>query len=185
MGRSERTEATYRIELAEIETRHCAIEPQRQDLGIAGSLVLSFDVSHVELDSSTETAAFKIPFDPFLRRASKIHNPLAEHDHAARELHDRVHVMTDKQNRTPMAGHVFHFSETFLLKFRIPDRQHFIHDQNLRLEMRGDREGETHIHAAAVALDRCIEELLHLGKGDDLVEFLLRSRRRSFRGWRR
>src|SRR5215467_979336 len=30
--------------------------------------------------------------------------------------------------------------------------------------------GQTHVHAAAVALDRCIDEAFHLGKGDDVIE---------------
>ena len=37
--------------------------------------------------------------------------------------------------------------------------------------MRRHREGKPHIHAAGVALDRRVEELLHLGEGHDLVEF--------------
>src|SRR5262245_30289115 len=37
--------------------------------------------------------------------------------------------------------------------------------------MRSYRKGQAHIHAAAVALDRRIEEPIHLGKGDYLVEF--------------
>ena len=36
--------------------------------------------------------------------------------------------------------------------------------------MRGDGEGEPHVHPAGVALDRRVEEPLDLGEGDDLVE---------------
>ena len=36
--------------------------------------------------------------------------------------------------------------------------------------MGGDREGQPDIHARGVALHRRVEELLDLGKGDDLVE---------------
>ena len=42
--------------------------------------------------------------------------------------------------------------------------------QDLGLEMGGDRERQPHVHAAAVALDRRVEELLDLGEVDDLVE---------------
>ena len=51
--------------------------------------------------------------------------------------------------------------------------------------MRRDREGQPHIHAAAVALDRRVEKLFDLGEGDDLVEFARNLRVASFRGWRR
>ena len=36
--------------------------------------------------------------------------------------------------------------------------------------MRGDGEGQPHIHAAAVVFDGRIEKLFHLGKGHDLIE---------------
>ena len=36
--------------------------------------------------------------------------------------------------------------------------------------MRRHREGKPHIHAAGIALDRRVEELLHPREGDDLVE---------------
>src|ERR1044071_2527731 len=36
--------------------------------------------------------------------------------------------------------------------------------------MYGDREGETHVHAAGVPLDGRVDEFFDLGEGDDLVE---------------
>ncbi len=36
--------------------------------------------------------------------------------------------------------------------------------------MRGDREGETHVHAARIPFHRRVDELGDLGEGDDLVE---------------
>ena len=36
--------------------------------------------------------------------------------------------------------------------------------------MRRHREGQPHVHAARIALDRRVEEFLDLGEGDDLVE---------------
>ncbi len=36
--------------------------------------------------------------------------------------------------------------------------------------MRRDREGESHVHAAAVMLHWRVEKFLHLGKGDDFIE---------------
>src|SRR4029453_13206329 len=43
-------------------------------------------------------------------------------------------------------------------------------EQDLGLEVRGDGEGQAQIHAARVALDRRVDEAVHLGEGDDLVE---------------
>ena len=53
---------------------------------------------------------------------------------------------------------------------RVADGQHLVDDQDLRLEVRGDREGQADVHPGGVALHRRVEELLDLGEGDDLVE---------------
>ena len=66
-----------------------------------------------------------------------------------------------------------HLSQAFLLKLGVADREHLIDNENFGLEVRGDREGEADIHAAAVTFDRCVEKFLGLGKGDDLIELRL------------
>ena len=57
-----------------------------------------------------------------------------------------------------------HPSEALLLKGAVADGEHFVDDQDLRLEVRGDGEGQPHIHAAGVALDRRIDEFFDPGK---------------------
>ena len=66
--------------------------------------------------------------------------------------------------------HLLHLAETFLLKRGVADREHFVDQEDVRLQVRGDREGEPHVHAAAVAFDRRVEEPLDLGEGHDLIE---------------
>ena len=56
------------------------------------------------------------------------------------------------------------------LELRIAHGEHFVHDEDLGLEVRGDREGEPQVHPAAVALDGRVEEALDLRERDDLVE---------------
>ena len=75
-------------------------------------------------------------------------------------------------NRTvrPPRRHFVHLAQAFLLERRVADGQHLVDDQDLRLEVRRHGEGQPHVHAAGVALDRRVEELLDLGEGDDLVE---------------
>ena len=50
--------------------------------------------------------------------------------------------------------------EALLLEFGVTDGQHLVDEQDLGLEVGGDREREAHVHAARVALDRRIEEPL-------------------------
>ncbi len=78
--------------------------------------------------------------------------------------------MTHKKDSSTPFGHFSHLSQAFSLELRVSHRQHFVHNKNLRLQMRGDGEGQADVHAAGVALDRGVEELFDLGKGDDFVE---------------
>ena len=75
-------------------------------------------------------------------------------------------------NRTvrPCLGDVAHLAEALLLEGDVADRQHLVDEQDLRLEVGGDGEGQADVHAAGVVLDGRVEELLDFGEGDDLVE---------------
>src|SRR3982074_3548866 len=68
--------------------------------------------------------------------------------------------------------YLFYFSDRFLLKLGIADGQNFIHQKNLRLEVRRDSKSEAHIHSTRIALHRCIEKFFNLREGDNLIEFL-------------
>ena len=78
--------------------------------------------------------------------------------------------MAHEQHRPALAGHVAHLAQAFLLELGVAHRQHFVHDQDLGVQVGGHGEGQAHVHAAGVALDRRVDELLHLGEGHDLVE---------------
>ena len=46
------------------------------------------------------------------------------------------HIVTYKQHRSAIPGHLVHLAQTFFSKFRIAHRQHFIDDQNAGSEQR-------------------------------------------------
>src|SRR6266536_2882570 len=89
-----------------------------------------------------------------------------EIDRARTEHLNGSHVMADKQHGPSCTGDFGHFAKAFFLKLGIPDRQDFVYDDNLRLEVRGYCKGEAHIHAARIAFDRRIEEPLDLSEGN-------------------
>jgi hypothetical protein len=60
-------------------------------------------------------------------------------------------------------------AEALLLEGLVAHAQDLVDEQHLRLEVRGDREGEPHVHAARVALHRDVDEALDLRELDDLV----------------
>src|SRR5215831_10760409 len=80
--------------------------------------------------------------------------------------------MRNKKNRAATLPHVLHAIEAFSLEAGVADGEHLIDQQYLRLEVSSDREGEAHVHAAAVTLHRGIQELLDFRKPDDVVKFL-------------
>ena len=53
-------------------------------------------------------------------------------------------------------------SEAFLLEFLVAHRQHFVHDENLRSQVRRHGERQAHVHAAGITFDRRVEEPFHL-----------------------
>ncbi len=59
------------------------------------------------------------------------------------------------------------------LELRVADREHLVHEQDLRLQVRRDGEREPHVHPARVALDGRVHEALDAGEVDDRVEALL------------
>src|SRR5215472_4404463 len=64
-----------------------------------------------------------------------------------------------------------HLAEALPFEFGIANRQHLVDDENLRLKMCCHRKCQPYIHSTAVAFDRRIEETLHFGEVDNLVEF--------------
>ena len=79
--------------------------------------------------------------------------------------------MADEEHGAALLGDVSHLAEALPLEIGIADREDLVDEEDLRLEMRGDGERESEVHPARVALDRSIDELFDLRKGDDLVEF--------------
>jgi hypothetical protein len=79
--------------------------------------------------------------------------------------------VADEQHRPAVAArHVVHLAEALLLEDDVADGKDLVDDENLRLEVRGNRERQPHVHATRIALHRRIDEPLHLGEGDNRVE---------------
>ena len=92
---------------------------------------------------------------PVLRDPAVLHE-----DRAVAELRDCLHVVRDEEHRAAVRAEVLHAPEAATLELRVPDGEHLVDEQDLRLEVRGHREREPHVHAARVALHRRVEEAL-------------------------
>ena len=81
--------------------------------------------------------------------------------------------MRDEDDRPPRLAQVLHAPETPPLELGVPDGEHLVDEEDLGLEMRRHGECEPDGHAARVALDRRVDELLDARELDDLGELLL------------
>ena len=80
--------------------------------------------------------------------------------------------MAHKQHGAPfLSRNGAHLAQAFALEGVVANGKDLVDDQNLRLEVGGHGEGQPDVHAAGIMLHRRVEELLHLGKRHDLVEF--------------
>ena len=86
------------------------------------------------------------------------------------ETSDRRHVVRDEKHRAPALAHVFHLAQAFLLEAGIAHGQHFVDEQDFRLQMRGHGKGQAHIHAAGVTLYGRVDEFAEFGEVHDLIE---------------
>ena len=92
---------------------------------------------------------------------------------AMRQPPDLIELVRDEHHRAARPRHVSHFPQAFLLEVDIAHSQHFIHQQNFRLQVGGHGERQPHVHPARVMLHRRINELFQFREGHDLIEFLL------------
>ena len=49
-------------------------------------------------------------------------------------------------------------------KYKIAHGQRFIHQQNFRVDVDGDSEGQSHDHAAGISLDRLVDKIADLSE---------------------
>ena len=61
-------------------------------------------------------------------------------DGAVAELRDRGKLVRDEDHRAPRAAELLHAAEAPPLELGVAHGQHLVHEEDLRLEMSGDRE---------------------------------------------
>src|SRR5438445_10998151 len=87
----------------------------------------------------------------------------------AKALNSR-HIVAHEQDGSAFPRRIPHLAEALLLERGVPYREDLVDNEDLRLEVSGNGEGQTHIHAARVPLHRCVHELLYPGEVHDLLQ---------------
>jgi hypothetical protein len=75
-----------------------------------------------------------------------------------------------EDNRSSSACDIIHLAKAAFLEGGISDREHFVNQEDLGLEMRRDGESQPQVHAARVVLHGRVDERSDLGKRNDSVE---------------
>ena len=74
--------------------------------------------------------------------------------------------MRDEHDRAPFVAHAVEHVEALLLEGGVADGEHLVDQQDVRVDLDRDREGEAHVHAGGVVLELQVLELLELGELD-------------------
>ena len=89
---------------------------------------------------------------------------------------DRLHVadrVRDEQDGDAARAQLVDLAHAALPEVDVADRQRFVHQQDLRIDIDRDREGQPHHHAARIGLHRLIDEVADLGEGRDILVALV------------
>src|SRR6266496_1426104 len=78
--------------------------------------------------------------------------------------------MCHEQNGSAAVDDFVHLRKAFLLELRVAHGQHFIDNEDLRIQVRGHSECQSHIHATRVMLDGRFEKFLRSREVNNLVK---------------
>lgn len=107
--------------------------------------------------------------DDLFRVADHRHPPLLQPQRARAEPLDQRRLVRDEEHRLPGFAKILHPVKRLALEIDVADRQGFVNDQHVRIDMDRRSEGQPHQHSGRIGLDRLIDEALQLGEADDHV----------------
>src|SRR5581483_5432797 len=91
---------------------------------------------------------------------------------AVAEPLDRLSVVRDEDDRAAAALELGDLAEALALELLVADGEDLVEQEDVGLDVRGDREAEPHVHPRGVRAHRQVDEALELGERDDLVHRL-------------
>ena len=117
--------------------------------------------------------------DRLLRRPVERDLALTQQHRAVAEPLDGLCVVRDEDDRAAAVLELGDLAEALSLELLVADREDLVEQQDVGLDVRGDREAEPHVHPRRVGPHRQVDELLELGERDDLVHRLAHRRARE------
>ena len=138
--------------------------------GFSWSITVPLSIVRYDPRACCLGAGTQVAVDDLIYRSIQGDPPLLEQDGPSTKRLYGPHVVADEEDGAAVAADLVHLAQAFLLESRISDREHLVDDKDFGLEVGSDGESQPHVHAARVALDGRVEELLDLGEVDDLVK---------------
>jgi hypothetical protein len=146
------------------------LEPRKPNLTVAATIL---DAPEVGNERGGIGRRRHVSRDHILGRSIQADLTAIDPDSTRAEVLDSSHVVGDKHNRPATASHILHGADALLLERCVPNRQYFIDQEQVRLEVRGDSKTKPQKHSRRVTLHRGVEEPFDSGKGHDRVQFCL------------
>ena len=100
---------------------------------------------------------------------SHVEHAVVEHHRAVADVDDRVERVGDEHDRAAVALELAHPVDAPLLERLVAHGEHLVDQQDLGIDVHGDREPQPHEHARGVELHLVVHEVLELGERDDVV----------------
>ncbi len=101
------------------------------------------------------------------------HPLLVEPERPVAEVPDEVELMGHDQERDPPELHLLDLRDALLRELLVADGEDFVDQENVGIDVDGDREPEADVHARGVGLDRLVEVRADVRELDDPVEALV------------
>ena len=107
-----------------------------------------------------------------MRRPVELEPALAQQHRALAQPLHLGGVVGDEDDRAAALLELEDLAEALALEGLVADGEDLVEQEDVRVEMRRDREAEPHVHPRGVGAHGPVDRLLELGEGDDLVEAL-------------
>ena len=108
--------------------------------------------------------------DGLARRAERDEVAVVEHSDARADAAHQVGRVGHDHDGAALVLELMHTVEALALEGLVADGEHLVDEQNVGIDVHGDREAEAHVHARGVVLHLLVDEPLELGELDDVVE---------------
>src|SRR5262245_54234940 len=112
----------------------------------------------------------QIGIDHALRVTVRPDDTRVEPERLVAESRHQVQRMRHEQNRSASAAEFRKLVETLVRECLITDREHFVDEQNIGVDIDRNRKTKAHVHAGRVRLHRRVDKFVELGKPDNVVE---------------